>query len=89
MIKLKSLYNEIKILGNITPEIYIELDDKITEKGENNSLIWTDLNDMYQKYGYTFNDARQWDFWVKSLKPDQLRKMYNDLLLLKQKYKIK
>lgn len=72
--------NEIKILGNITPDIIVDLYQEIW-----NSHI--DPNGPMFRNGYKYDGKTSIDIWLKNLNQNQLKKIYLDLLKLKEKGK--
>lgn len=87
MIKLKKIYNEIKLINsnNIDPEkvkkLYFSIDaDKWYYLGENEKNEW--YNEVLKDIKQNFHDE------VENLSKEQLKEIYVKLLKFKDKYNL-
>lgn len=85
MYKLKTLYNEIKLIGigNITPDMVMDLDTEIIQHSTESS----EESYFLIKNKYNWNTNHSFDHWLKEQSPQKLKQIYTDLLKIKAKYK--
>lgn len=80
MIKLKPLYNEIKIVNKITPKM---VDDLALNMVYQNDEMDVKIMHILQKYGW--NTSKTGREWVQNLSDNKvIKNLYNDLIQLKQ-----
>lgn len=83
--------NEIKVVGNVSPEQIIELYSDTSNKLTNDKLgTVTDKSTEEHSiaYKYDYNPNHPFDIWLKQLPQSTRNQYYRDLLAFRNKYNI-
>lgn len=79
MIKLKSLYKEIKVVKPVKPQEVLKLWNEVKNM-DNNLKFWEGLK-IFNKYNA--DSSQGLSVWIPTLSPSILFNLYQDLLNLK------